>query len=155
MSYRKVVRTVIASVLRDPELQHVVMQARNIPAFHEAADATTKKTRHWRQCVLARYPEVQARLEEIRGEQIGLPVGTRAIAARANVTPESLIDQAETILVRAMESGQLSAAVSALKEKGVLSGKHIERSEIGTPGEFDNLAHDELERAIIPGTHRT
>jgi hypothetical protein len=30
-----------------------------------------------------------------------------------------------------METGQLSAAVSALKEKGVLSGKRVERSEIG------------------------
>jgi hypothetical protein len=28
------------------------------------------------------------------------------------------MDQAETILTRPMESGQLSAAVSALKEKG-------------------------------------
>jgi hypothetical protein len=38
----------------------------------------------------------------------------------------------------------LSAAVSALKEKGVLSGKRVERSEIGAPGEFDNLTDDEL-----------
>ena len=28
-----------------------------------------------------------------------------------------------------MASGQISAAVSAIKEKGVLSGKRIERSE--------------------------
>jgi hypothetical protein len=45
------------------------------------------------------------------------------------------MDQAETILARAIESGQLSAVVSALKEKGVLSGKRIERAEIGAPGE--------------------
>ena len=63
-------------------------------------------------------------------------LGTCVIAARANVTAESLMDQAETILAKAMQSGQLSAAVSALKEKGVLSGKRIERSEIGAPGEF-------------------
>jgi hypothetical protein len=43
------------------------------------------------------------------------------------------MDQAETILARAIESGQLSAVVSALKEKGVLSGKRIERAEIGAP----------------------
>jgi hypothetical protein len=30
-----------------------------------------------------------------------------------------------------------SAAVAAIKEKGVLSGKRIERSERGEPGEFD------------------
>jgi len=58
------------------------------------------------------------------------------------------MDQAEAILARAMESGQLSAAVSALKEKGVLSGKRVERSEIGAPGEFDHLNDDELERAL-------
>jgi hypothetical protein len=45
------------------------------------------------------------------------------------------MDQAETILARAIESGQLSAVVSALKEKGVLSGKRIERAEIGAPRE--------------------
>ena len=60
----------------------------------------------------------------------------------------SLMDQAETILVRAMESGQLSAAVSALKEKGVLSGKRIERREVGGPGEFETMTDEGLERAI-------
>ena len=49
---------------------------------------------------------------------------------------------------RAMESGQLSAAVAAIKEKGVLSGQRIERREIGAPGEFDALSDDELERAV-------
>jgi hypothetical protein len=67
-------------------------------------------------------------------------LGTCVIAAIANVTAESLMDQAETILAKAMQSGQLSAAVSALKEKGVLSGKRIERSEIGAPGEFDAIS---------------
>jgi hypothetical protein len=96
-------------------------------------------------CTLAKHPEVLARLEEIRG----IPVGTRAIAARANVTPESLMDQAETILAAAMEKDQYSAAVSALKEKSVLSGHRIERREIGSPGEFDHLTDDELERVLI------
>jgi len=99
-------------------------------------------------CTLAKHPEVLARLEEIRGEQTGFPVGTSAIAAKANVTAESLMEQAETILAKAMDSGQLSAAVSALKEKGVLSGKRIERAEIGGPGEFDHLSDDELLAAI-------
>jgi hypothetical protein len=40
---------------------------------------------------------------------------------------------------RAIESGQLSAAVAAIKEKGVLTGQRIERKEIGAPGEFDPL----------------
>jgi hypothetical protein len=77
-----------------------------------------------------------------------LPFGTSAIAARANVTAESLMDQAEAILARAMRRGQLSAAVSALKEKGVLSGKRVERSEVGSPGQFDHLTDEELHAEI-------
>jgi len=51
--------------------------------------------------------------------------------------------------VRAMEGGQLNAAIAAIKEKGVLSGERIERSEVGPPGEFEALADDELERAVV------
>jgi hypothetical protein len=36
------------------------------------------------------------------------------------------MDQAETLLMRAVESGQFSAAVSALREKAVLSGHRVE-----------------------------
>jgi hypothetical protein len=39
-------------------------------------------------------------------------------------------------------------AIAAIKEKGVLTGKRIERSEIGGPSEFEALTDDELERAI-------
>jgi hypothetical protein len=39
-------------------------------------------------------------------------------------------------------------AVSALKEKGILSGRRIERTEIGGPGDFDHLTDEELERDI-------
>jgi hypothetical protein len=49
----------------------------------------------------------------------------------------------------AMESGQLSAAVTAIKVKGVLSGKWIERAEVGAPGEFETMTDDELERALM------
>jgi hypothetical protein len=104
-------------------------------------------------CTLANHPEVQARLEEIRGgdEEIrgGAPVGTRAIAGRANVTPESLMDQAETILAAAYEHKQYGAAVTALREKAVLSGHRIERSEVGGPGEFEAIQDDELERLLV------
>jgi hypothetical protein len=105
---------------------------------------------------LARHPEIEARLEEIRGELgrvedgagTNFPLGTSVIATRANVTPESLMDQAQAILEQAMRSGQLAAAVSALKEKGILSGKRIERAEVGGPGEFDHLSDAELLAAI-------
>jgi hypothetical protein len=45
-------------------------------------------------------------------------------------------------------AGQLNAAVAAIKEKGVLSGKRVERSEVGGPGEFDHLSDDELPAEI-------
>jgi hypothetical protein len=107
---------------------------------------------------LSKHPEVEARLEEIRAdmgaplsqgdEKTGFPFGTNAIAAKANVTAESLMDQAEAILARAMNSHQYGAAVSALKEKSILSGKRVERSEVGGPGEFDHLSDDELRAEI-------
>ena len=48
-----------------------------------------------------------------------------------------------------MANGQISAAVSAIKKKGVLTGKRIERQEVGRPGEFETMTDDELERALI------
>ena len=103
-------------------------------------------------CTLAKHPEVEARLEEIRGElaaATGLPVGTNAIAARAKVTAESLIDEAEQVRVLAMDRGQCGAANGAIKEKGVLSGVRVARSEIGGPGEFDHMSDEELRQSII------
>jgi hypothetical protein len=50
---------------------------------------------------------------------------------------------------RATASGQIGAAVTAIKEKGILSGKRIERREIGAPGEFETMTDEELERALM------
>jgi hypothetical protein len=100
-------------------------------------------------CTLAKHPEVLARLEEIRGEGQGWPVGTRAIAARANVTVETLIDDSEKVFQRAMEINQLSAANTAIKGKGILTGKWVERAEVGSPGEYDALSDEELERQLM------
>jgi hypothetical protein len=105
---------------------------------------------------LARHPEIEARILAIKGELMvpkgdhshSMPLGISVIAAKANVTPESLMEQAQAILEQAMKSGQLSAAVSALKEKGILSGKRIERSEVGGPGEFEQMSDEELWQAI-------
>ena len=76
-----------------------------------------------------------------------------AAAERAVVTRQSLIEKAEAIYQQAKEAGQTAAAVSALKEIGVLAGIRIERAERGAPGEFDwleNASEDEL-RAFIAG----
>lgn len=69
-------------------------------------------------------------------------------ARRAEVTVESLLLEAEEVRAKALEAGQFSAAISAIKEKGVLSGKRIERSEAGKPGDFSRMADDELEQFI-------
>jgi hypothetical protein len=95
--------------------------------------------------MLANHPEVQARLEEIRA----VPVGTRAIAARNKVTPETLIEWQNEVREQGMKSGQLSAASTAIREISILTDHRIERSEIGSPGEFDHLTDDELERVLV------
>jgi hypothetical protein len=73
-----------------------------------------------------------------------LPVGTRAIAARANITAETCVQMQKKIYDEALQSKQLSAGVSAAKEVSILTGHRIERAEIGAPGEFDHLSDDEL-----------
>lgn len=57
-------------------------------------------------------------------------------AVRAEITVESLIAEAEEVRAKALSTGQLSAALQAIREKGVLSDVRIERGEKGAPGEF-------------------
>jgi hypothetical protein len=45
-----------------------------------------------------------------------------------------------------MLAGQFD--ISALKELGVLSGKRVERSKRGEPGEFDRMSDEELRKAV-------
>ena len=69
-------------------------------------------------------------------------------AIRAEVTVESLIGEAEEVRVKALESGQFNAAIQAIKEKGVLSGRRIERAETGKPGDFSRMNDVELREFI-------
>jgi len=55
---------------------------------------------------------------------------------------------AQEVRKRAMESGQLSAAVAAIKEVGILSGQRVERKEVGPPGAFDDLSDEQLKHAL-------
>jgi hypothetical protein len=48
-----------------------------------------------------------------------------------------------------MAIDQLNAANTAIKVKSVLSGKWIERAEVGAPGEYETMTDDELERRIM------
>jgi hypothetical protein len=45
---------------------------------------------------------------------------------------------------QAIELKQPKSVLAAIKEKGVLSGKRIERSETGEPGEFEGMNETEL-----------
>jgi hypothetical protein len=52
-------------------------------------------------------------------------------------------------LVKRAEEVSRAAAVAAIKEKGVLSGQRIERTEVGAPGEFETMIDEQLERALL------
>jgi hypothetical protein len=69
-------------------------------------------------------------------------------AERLEITLDELIKRIDELFKLAMASGQLGAALNALKELGILSGKRIERAERGPPGEFDRMSDEELSRAV-------
>jgi hypothetical protein len=60
------------------------------------------------------------------------------------ITKEALIAKAEEVRVQAMEAGQFSAGIAAIKEIGVLTGLRIERSERGSPGEFAEMSDEQI-----------
>lgn len=71
-------------------------------------------------------------------------------AARVEVTRASLILEAEEVRVAAMAAGQLSAAIAAIKEKGVLSGDRVEKRENRNTG-ADDMTDGELAAIIRRG----
>jgi hypothetical protein len=86
---------------------------------------------------LLRKAPVSARVAELK--QLG--------AARAEISRKTLIQRLDRVFERACELKQMSAAVSAVKEIGILSGERVEKQERGVPGEYDRLAqmsHAEL-----------
>ena len=95
-------------------------------------------------CRMVKNGNIQARVAEL--QQRG--------AERAEITVQSLIQEAEEARQLAMQSGQPSAAIAAVREKGVLSGKRVERSEAGKPGEFDRMSDDELRQFIAERVSR-
>ena len=87
---------------------------------------------------LATKGNVRKRLAELQGNA----------AMRTEVTLESLIDNSEEVRQLAIEAKQYNAAMTAIREMGVLSGKRIERSEHGQPGEFERMSDEELEAFV-------
>jgi phage terminase small subunit len=70
------------------------------------------------------------------------------IADKLEITLSLLIERADQIFKQAMAAGQFTAAIGALKELGILSGKRVERSERGEPGEFERMSDEELREAV-------
>ena len=70
------------------------------------------------------------------------------VADKLEITLSLQIERADMIFRQAMAAGQFNAANSALKELGVLSGKRVERSERGEPGEFERMSDEELRAAV-------
>ena len=77
------------------------------------------------------------------------------------MTVESLIAECDEARRIAIEDRNPQAMIAATREKGVLSGKRIERSERGEPGEFDWIERasdqqlvDFIESGIVPSDVR-
>ncbi len=87
---------------------------------------------------LIRNDKVRARVTELQAPA----------AKRAEVTVDSLIAEAEEARVGAIAAGQFAAAVSAVKEKGVLAGVRVEKSERKNTNEPRKLSDIELDTAI-------
>ena len=66
------------------------------------------------------------------------------IAEKLNITLEWLVEENLQLYRLARASGQIRDARESLKELGVLSGKRVERSERGEPGEFERMSDEEL-----------
>jgi phage terminase small subunit len=106
----------------------------------DAYEEAGYKRSHSNGPALARTEEISARVAQINTENLERERAAATTAAeRAAVTRHSLVEEAKTVLAAAKEAKQHSAAVSALKELGILAGVRIERSERGAPGEFAEL----------------
>lgn len=65
-------------------------------------------------------------------------------AIKAEVTAASLIEEAEQVRAAALEAGQFSAAIAAIREKGVLAGVRVEKRESTHKTDPKAMTDDEL-----------
>lgn len=93
---------------------------------------------------LLRDVRVRARIAELQNR----------VAAKAELTIEKLIEYADEVRVAAVEAKQHAAAVSAIKEMGVLSGLRVEKSERLIKQDVRSLSDDELDAAIADALAR-
>jgi hypothetical protein len=71
---------------------------------------------------------------------------------RAIVSQLGAVRSGAIATTAAMEDKQYSAAVAAIKAKGILSGKRIERSEVAQRRSVAELSRDELVRIAAGGS---
>jgi phage terminase small subunit len=95
-----------------------------------------------------------ARLMKCNGTQVRIDELLQRGAQRAELTVQSLIEEADDVRVKAMEAKQFSAAIAAIKEMGVLSGLRVEKSERKKVGDVGRLSDEELEAIITDARAR-
>ena len=71
---------------------------------------------------------------------------------RVQMTVGDLVDRTDELRQLAIEHKQISAGVAAVKELGILTGLRIDRREVGSPGDFERMSDDELQRFIASET---
>lgn len=103
---------------------------------------------------LAKRPEVQARVQELLSLMQEAERAAQIEAAMQSTT-EVVLTRAKLLAMgmaayeQAMRNDHESAAVSALRELGVLTGERIERKESGGPGDFKGWSKEQLDQYIL------
>lgn len=70
------------------------------------------------------------------------------LAVKAEVTVESLVAELDKVLAIAVETRQVSGAVAAIKEKAVLLGLRVEKSERTNKNEPRQLTDEQLDSEL-------
>jgi hypothetical protein len=131
-----------------------------IPISWGFCSGTSKRETALEAAIAAGYPDGScarrnAQKRAARADVKALVAELRApIAEKLEITLAVLIERADQIYRQAMLAGQFNAAISALKELGVLSGKRIEGAERGEPGEFDRMSDGSAGRIQSPCEQR-
>jgi len=121
----------------------------SIAAAH--AEAGYKPNRGNAHTLLKQNKCISKRVEEIQAEQLAIhQQATAEAAAKAKVTIESLIQEAEAARIKAMsERGGAAAAVSALTAKAKLAGMWRDKVDQHNTG---SVQYERIERVIVEHT---
>jgi len=109
----------------------------------EAYDAAGYRHSRFNASKLANNPAVKERVIQITTKI------TSQAAFSQQITKEKLIEWHNEIREEGKKNSQLSPAETAIKEISILTGHRIEKSEIGSPGQFDAMSDDQLERLLV------